>query len=297
MNARRPTEDIESLWAIACDWADRLTAFFGEPDALARVGLSRRLALQCCNWLWSIEGVMRRLIIAAALAFDISKLAPQRPPRTPGDHKTSSTAPRPPGFRVFAFAADPRTREDKTGRSGQPYGHVPFPADTLLRIGATRGGHHNPAGVSSATPHHHNPLRRRGRISRYHPDYRGVSEEASHRARRHSPRTGPRPRTKPASVLFVVPDLSDWRRIEAEWQRTLPAPHLARRITVLLRVVENPTAWVRRLARRLHKSNLAARLIGHPPPRLRRPKLDRSPPTPLLSELAQAQVLVALDTS
>jgi hypothetical protein len=61
-----------------------------------------------------------------------------------------------------------------------------------------------------------------------------------------------------------------------EWQRILPAPGLAARITALIRAVENPQPLVRRVVRRLiDDPALAGMLRGLPAPRMRRPAYDR----------------------
>lgn len=286
---------LDSLWEVACEWVDLLTPTFGEPAQLASVGLSRRLALQCRNWLWSIEGLVRRILIAAALAFDPRKLSPLRPaPHAEATSARRPAGPRPSRFTLFAFA-NPRPQRPRAATTQpRPYGHVPLPADSLLRIGAPceRQVRRSEPGETSATPH---LLRRHGRISRWDPEFRLAPARLSTSVREPTPRTSPRQRYAPASALHVLPDLTDWRRVEAEWQRTLPAPHLATRIAALLRIVDQPARWIRRLARRLHGGNLAARLILQPPPHLRRPRLDRTPPPPLQEELALAHAF--LDTS
>ncbi|MDP3736112.1 MAG: hypothetical protein Q8R02_01905 [Hyphomonadaceae bacterium] len=307
-----PDDDptLDTLWATACHWVHVLTATFGESAELARVGLTRSLALRCHNWLWSIEGLVRRVLVAAALAFDMRKLPPPRPTlRVTTKGAGRPAAPRPPCFNLFAFAASPRAASPRPARQrsasepSPPYGHLRFPTDDLLRIGASRERHaarRREAGEAAIAPRAPNPLRRRGRISRWDPDYRGAPNQDPLLFRPATP-TGsrlasqPRPRAMPVSALHHLPDLSDWRRVEEEWQRTLPAPLLATRITALLRVVDQPGRWISRLARRLQTSNLAARLAAHPPPRLRRPRLDRSPPPPLQEELALAHAF--LDTS
>jgi hypothetical protein len=64
-----------------------------------------------------------------------------------------------------------------------------------------------------------------------------------------------------------------------EWERVLPAPGLAARITALIRVVEDPRRQVRRLARRLFADpGLAQLLCGLPAPQMRRPAHDRLGP-------------------
>src|SRR5688572_15763032 len=61
------------LWAVAQHWVAYLAEIF-EPGVLAGPGVTRRFALRCRNWLWPIEGLVRRLIIAAAMKLDVSAL-------------------------------------------------------------------------------------------------------------------------------------------------------------------------------------------------------------------------------
>ena len=308
---RAESSTLNSLWGEACHWAAQLPLVFGEPAMLASAGLSRRAALRCCNWLWAIEGLVRRLIIAAALALDPTKLpaARARPARPEGQeqaHRPHPLSPRGRGFRLVAFAPGPRSRP-RPALLDEPraYTHVPFPTDNLLRLGAYQAGHIAGAAVSAAaageraparTP---NPLHRRGRISRWDPDYRGVNPHPMH-ARHSCPRPPSPDRRRKAervSSLHRLPVSTEWRRVEAEWERVLPAPKLAARIAALLRVIEHPGRSVRRLARRLQKSNLGARLATAPPPRLRRPNIDRTPGFSLDCHLAPAHALLRRDSS
>lgn len=299
------------LWACACSWAQQMICIFGKPEDIA-VGLSRRLALRCRNWLWSIEGIVRRLIIASAFAIDASTLPPLRRRIAPARPRQKAGGARRPGFRLFAVTGPARLGRGGKGaapKAERLYAHVPFPADDLLRVGAPRTprifpqttGTQRPSGEGQA-PRRVNPLHRRGRITRWDPDYHGHRDQDL----LNGPRPSPPPRTRPRrqrpklariSSLHRPPVSTEWRRVEEEWDRVLPAPDIAARLTALLRVMNQPASCVHRLARRLQMSNLAARLAALPPPALRRPRLDRSQPPPAQDTLAQSHTLLRRDTS
>jgi hypothetical protein len=291
MNAAPEDEPCETgpyatgLWARVRDWLVRWTAVFA-PDEILRDGLSRRFALRCCNWLWPLEAAVRRLIIAAALAFDLSglALASSRPgPRTPEKPPSSRAT----GFRVVSIrgAGAPRIAavlyKTATARTER---HLAFPSDDLLRLGAPhpRQGARIAAGGG-------NPLRRRGRIRPTDPDYIPASEAdyantsedlfGSSNDREPSPGRDPGFRRDLGVRAPRRADHDEWRRIEAEWERILPAPGIAARITALAGVLNSPEPCILRLARRLAANpDLAALLRDAPPPQLRKPEYDRFGP-------------------
>src|SRR5690606_16603063 len=251
---------LQDLWSEACRLAGALPLMFGEPATIASAGLSRRLALRCCNWLWAAEALVRRLIVAAAMAFDPRKLTRPRPAVGAASVRTRIVSPRPQRFRLFASACCPRDPlRSSSSDTALPYAHMPFPADDLLRLDAPRGPRANltsprPQGCApQRLPRRPNPLHRRGRISRHDPDYRGYANpdrmDPPPGARRPArKRLQGQARAEPPSALHHLPASTEWRRVEQEWERVLPAPHLAARIEALLRVIEKPRRWVVRLA-------------------------------------------------
>src|SRR5690606_16478876 len=90
-------DDLNALWSRVWDWLQRWTAVFS-PEDILRDGLSRRHYLQCCNWLWPLEAAARRIVIAAALAFDPSKLSSAKAATSAGSAqesaKENATAPK-----------------------------------------------------------------------------------------------------------------------------------------------------------------------------------------------------------
>jgi hypothetical protein len=304
------------LWARARYWAWEALDLFGQPKDIAAVGLSRRMGLRCCNWLWSIEGIVRRLVIAAALLLDPAsflaqgKRKPAAAPRSAPPAKAKRKAL--PVFRVYAVRnASAQTlqavsaAEASAGERAptQLHRRLAFPADGLLQLGPGPG---KGAGPRKAARHYH-PLARRGRRSRWDPDY--SYEEAEARAERdrlgNSYRSSsPRKRTPKAErdpwfrhgFASVIPE---WRRIEDEWARIIPAPDLGARLFALWRVVEKPQGWITRTARRLYANRpVARRITDEPPPVLKKPKRDRLPVPPALDLLAEVcSVMPCFDSS
>jgi hypothetical protein len=273
--------EAASLWARTCEWVYRWSAVFS-PEEILRDGLSRRFALRCCAWLAPLEAAVRRLIIAAALAFDPAQLSLANPatpvaPRTsPTTRKTASRT----SFRIFSL----RPSQSRPGsaspirRRAALQRHLPFPGDDLLRLGPS--GPLRRRLPSLRQPH---PLIRQCPVFHNDPDY--IQREPRFRP----PRRGDRePVARPApnaadgclpKRLYAETAGEEWRRVDMEWERVLPAPGLAARITALIRVVEDPQRQVRRLARRLIADpGLAQLLCGLPAPQMRRPAYDRLGP-------------------
>ena len=290
------------LWALARHWVELCVLMFA-PPTVASPGLSRRLALRCGKWLWSIEGLVRRLIVAAALAFDAAAL-PALKARAGSSAASRRGAPGVAGFIVLSLPRQmrPQPRPAGTRPLKAPAGHrhLCFPGDDLLRLGRLEAKH---AGTPSRRPLH--PLHRRGGMSPSDPDYREdpVKAEADYlryvlfgpyrpdpghdrlperRERRHADRSSP----------FCLPrssDVPEWKRLEQEWARVIPAPRLAARITALVRLMEMPERAIARLARRLaQQGDLITRIRELPPPRFRKSRLDDGPAPPLSDPLAEA---------
>jgi hypothetical protein len=301
------------LWALARHWVALLESIF-EPDLIATTGITRSFALRCCKWLWSIEGLIRRLIIAAAMKLPAKRDAAQLAGLTTGKHKPSQ--PRRPASASFIVlprspGKQPRSPNTRPPATLPEHRHLAFPGDDLLLLFARPGrSHARPACRRSL-----NPLHRRGRRSPWDPDYQDdpeKSEEASRRYWLYGPdaaRLGeplpsvldrePRLRTRAdRSSPYWKPrgDGPEWKRIEQEWARIIPAPGLAGRIKALVRVMQAPERWVMRTARRLNaERDLASKIRTTPPPAYRRPKLDRGAGPPLEAPLAEAHAL--FDTS
>jgi hypothetical protein len=289
------------LWAVARHWVAILVNVF-EPDVIATADITRSFALRCRNWLWPIEGLVRRLIIAAAMKLDASQL----PKPIVGKSKPTPSNPHKP---TVAFTILPRL-PGRGGSSISPrpakpppeHRHLLFPGDGLLNLFPR----HNRRNARTASRRSLNPLHRRGRISRWDPDYQGDSIKAEESHNRHfsglflqHAEPFERPPQVGASASRSQPrwphsDLPEWKRIEMEWERVIPSPGIAGRIRALARVLEKPERWIERTARRL-TADLIARIRAAPPPKLKKPKLDRSSRDLLAEALALAQSLI--DTS
>lgn len=286
-------DDLNGLWSRVWDWLHRWTAVFS-PEDILRDGLSRRHYLQCCNWLRPLEAAARRILIAAALVFDPSKLSPTKQATSAGSAKESAkdnaaTPPkRPASFRVLAMPGTGKPRKPGAARPGPVARHLPFPGDPLLRLGEVRRS--DPA--SRLRPSH--PLKRRGRIYPHDPDYipredMQAEEDYANSSRllfgpfpdeHAAPKRRPDANALDRALYSRAPeaeaDVSEWRRLEAEWARILPAPGLTARISALMRLMSAPGESVSRLARRLaRKAGLDGLLRGAPTPVLRKPAYDR----------------------
>jgi hypothetical protein len=89
----------EGLWKDVRFWFDAILAVFGDLKELMHVGLTRSLAVKLCNWLWGVEGAVRRLIIAEALKRDPASPADVRT-KTDAAPATRASRKRRPSFRV-----------------------------------------------------------------------------------------------------------------------------------------------------------------------------------------------------
>jgi hypothetical protein len=306
------------LWAVARHWVALLDDIF-EPDLIATTGITRSFALRCNKWLWSIEGLVRRLIIAAALKRDTPKPATLTPSElTKGKERPSVPAkPASASFIVLPRVPGRSTHTRDAHGTAQPppeHRHLAVRGDDLLNLFPR----HTRRNAPQASRHALNPLQRRCRRSRWDPDYQGsrgryqVIEEGDvvytsfmiygrqltplHGGVRPEPR--PRNHTDRSSPYWKPPggDVPEWKRIELEWERVIPSPRIAGRIRALIRVLEHPERWVERTARRLHATpGLIDTIRSAPPPRFRKHKLDRGPPPPFDEPLAEAQALI--DTS
>ena len=282
------------LWAVARHWVGLLEQVF-EPELIATTGITRSFALRCSKWLWSIEGLVRRLIIAAAMKLDVSQLprlitGKPKPPRaqTPAAHRVVFTVlPRIPG-------RQPGAATSTHAATAAEHRHLAFSGDTLLHL-FPRHDRRNARPAFVRTP---NPLHRRGRRNRWDPDYTGsatcvMNHGPQFRPLDHRPWPEPRPRTRAdrSSPYWKPPggDLPEWKRIEFEWDRVIPSPRLAGRIRAILRVMQAPERWVERTARRLDAGpDLRDAIRAAPPPRFRKHRLDRGASPLLEVELAQA---------
>lgn len=256
---------LRSLWAEACEWAGWLANMFS-LDKL-RAGIRRETGARLAIWLRDIEGAVRRLILAAALA-----LSPpaQRTPRTCASARTQPrvAGKRRPAFHIFRLNGAGETPAHATPPGTphpRPYGHIPFAADPLLSLGALHAARH-PNARRQHAPRRRNPLDRWVRPSRQDPDWR-LSEDddtlmfSAPAAPRASPPRTPRP-PRATHDLAAIPaslpaSLYDWHRRYDEWERAVPAPDLAARLEALVHIVANPAAAIARAARRLHAARAA----------------------------------------
>jgi hypothetical protein len=284
------TPERDGLWKDVRFWFGAILSVFGDVQELRVTGLTRSLGVKLCNWLWGVEGAIRRLIIAEALKLDPSSLA-KTSPRP--ESKTGATPDQPPtsrkrrpSFRIFGFnrQGEPQSSQaSATGsfKAGLPdRWHIPFPADRLLSIGPRSKRTRNASGLRRI-----NPLDRRGRISRFDPDYVGEEEDyetallglSPHRPARPScPRPEPRLAQERPDYLSPRSDPFDWRRIEEEWKQVIPAPHLAARVFALASIMDNKDRAVARVARLFaRRRNLMVDIVGQPPPELAWPRRAR----------------------
>jgi hypothetical protein len=279
---------LRQLWSGACEWVGWLVAVFA-PAALRTTGLNREQGARLSLWLRNVEGAVRRLILAAALALTPS--TPQ-PAAAATRNPRPTPVPRRAGFGVFALrgAGAVRGAQAAPQRTPRPYGHIPFPADPLLILGPAPAR----AQRSTATPPARNPLDRWGRLSRQDPDWRppeehaaGPEEDDSHLwffAERVSPRRSARKPRMPHDPNTLPDSLWDWRRCHDEWRRLVPAPQLAARIEALERAIANPAAIIAGAARRLARpNNLGPRAVHHAFPDHRLPRRVRNKTGPGLT--------------
>jgi hypothetical protein len=270
----------DGLWGDVRFWFNAILSVFDDLKEVAHVGLTRSLGVKLCNWLWGVEGAIRRLIIAEAMRLDPSSLAETKP--RPEPKTKAAPHKRRPSFRIFGFngRAEPRPRTSIAGATKADLPdrwHIPFPADPLLSIGP------RPRRTRHASNRRINPLDRRGRISRFDPDY-GLDREEDYEASLLGlspswPARSARPRSEPvfaqdkSNYLAPRSDPLDWRRIEEEWKRVIPAPNLAARVFALAGIMDNKDRAVARVARFFTRCrNLMADIVGQPPPELAWPR-------------------------
>jgi hypothetical protein len=276
----------DSLWADVRVWVNAILSVFGDLKELAQAGLTRSLGVKLCDWLWGVEGAIRRLIIAEAMRLDPAALKQARP-RAEAARKDRAPRRRHPCFRIFGFSRrdEAMASEPSAGwtvTAGLPdRWHIRFPSDPLLSIGA------RPVRNGRAAIRRLNPLDRRGRISSLDPDY-GLDREEDYEAlllglSSSRPPRPSRPRPEPVLVqdrpnyLASRCDPFDWRRVEEEWKRQIPAPHLAARIFAVAGVMERREQAIHRIARVLQRCReRAAEILALPLPQLVWPRHARS---------------------
>ena len=309
------------LWARVRYWVLVWAQIF-EPDEIRRDGLSRRMALRCRDWLWRLEASVRRLIIAAGLAFDLSKLAAgkvrgQNRPAAEDGRQIRPPPIRTASFRVVSFrgCGPAATIKAPALHAASSERHLPIPGDSLLALGSAR---RSPVGGATALRPPHPLLGRNGVIT--WDDYlrqdeadransisllcksqpSGDEPEAGAEAGRDREKLSPAralPSARPCGHALE----EEWRRIESEWLRVLPARGLAARISALVAAMNEPERHVARFARRLLLQPQLAGLLRHQSePVLGKPKYDRSGPQvdEDLVPLAHANMVMARpDTS
>jgi hypothetical protein len=314
----------KGLWAEARHWVDWLIRVYGNVREIALVGLPRRSALRCKNWLWSIEGIVRRLVIAAALALDPASLKPvskrsgkanptARPEQAEAEEPAEPERP-PSAFRILAVSRTGKAHTPSAAPRGPSppspeHRHLPFPSDSLLALGAPEARRR---GKGPPAKHRLNPLDRRGRVSRWDPDYKTDPVKAAESYRRgffgpfpvlpdrfSRPPRERRHRDIHDPYYRTGADVPEFRRIAEEWNRVIPAPDLAGRIMALHRVMQAPERWIKRIARQLlQRQRLVELLKDAPYPNLEKPRRDKTPEPPGLLCLSMSHArLLGLDTS
>lgn len=236
-----------------------------------RAGIDRTQGARLSIWLSGAECALRRLIIVAAFALTPAplRLRPARP-------AAPRAVARPPqaSFRVFHILREAgSTRPSNTPRPHKPYAHIRFAADPMLALGRNylpRITHRHNGGPATPRTRLRNPLDRWGRLSRDDPDWR-PPEPNPYRKRR-KPRPEP-DLDAPHNPLFdpgfeilrhgrIIRDSRpDWRRCHDEWNRPVPAPQLAARLDALNRIIADPSAIIRRTARRLQTDRDRTRFL------------------------------------
>ena len=269
---------LRALWDEANGWVAWLLGMF-DGATLRTTGVSRERGARLGVWLMGIESAVRRIILAAALVFTPPALRSRTSEPRP---RTQATAQRRASFCVFHLNSgehEPRAHAATAGRANatpKPYGHVVFPRDPLLRLGASP---RRPPRIERTAPRARNPLDRWLSLSRHDPDWRPSPDDgalmfsAPPEPLWRPPRM-PRPQTVSHGDDAGQASLADWRRRHDEWRKIIPAPGLAARLEALARIAANPAAAIARAARRLQRSQgLAIRLARdatppwRPPPR------------------------------
>src|SRR6185436_18268340 len=130
----------EGLWVDVRYWFNAIIAVACDLKELAHVGVTRSIGVKLCNWLWGVEGAIRRLILAEALKLDPAALA-NAPPKTKPAPKERKPRKRHPCFRVFGFnrQSEGDAARPSAGGKARPdrpaFWHIAFPSDPLLSIG------------------------------------------------------------------------------------------------------------------------------------------------------------------
>jgi hypothetical protein len=240
---------IRLLWEDAMDFiADMLEQFDREG---LRAGIRRSSGVRLSIWLGDVESALRRLILMAALALTPAPLKP-RVAQTPTPR---ASVARVPSFRVFRLhgTGAARASQPSAWRPAQapaPYGHIRFPSDPILalaRMPVRRPTHRHNGGPLLPRPTPRNPLDRWGRLSRNDPDWRAPEPVFNPLAYRVITDAKRRQRAKPQRLDSTA----DWRRCYDEWEKLVPAPHLAARLDALARAMAHPDRLIRRTSRRL----------------------------------------------
>jgi hypothetical protein len=300
----QPPDTLASLWEETWEWLSDLLAVWPGPDQL-RAGVTRRIALRMKNWLWSVEGMVRRIMIAAALQLVSGLPAPKSRKAKP---KPARAKPKPaaPAFRIFSIRVPgspeakagltpPQAEAPRNDASPEPRSpkrgalHAAFAADPLLVIG--HSDMRRPRG-SPARVYLHGRSR-----SRWDPFYVQDDEEARRSLERYyfGPfRTYPDctmpdpPRRARSARLrsvgghrYVSYSRDEILAIEAEEQAVHPAPGLARRMAALQRLSEDIKGPIRRLAQRLRARPELSGILGGAVWMLpKKAKSDRTPAPP-----------------
>lgn len=270
MNPRAPKPHpiptpLRKLWREARALVAWLVTAIDRPS-LPTTGISREQGAKVSIWLINIEAAVRRLILAAAITFQLPAPRAIACAVQPAARKHIVT--RRAGFCVFRLAASGATSRALTPQPAPaqprtPFGHIAFPADPLLSLGLTqRVTASHPPQAHARQPH---PLDRWVRPSRQDPDWRAPEaptfftdpDQAGDKPKRKRAKRTPRPKRAPHDPNALPASLYDWRRCHDEWQKHVPAPDLAARLDALTRITQHPHAAIASAARRLARARQA----------------------------------------
>lgn len=259
---------IRALWDDAMSFIAHVLYRFDRAKLLT--GIRRASGVRVSIALNGAEGALRRLVLMAALALTPAPLKPRLQTHTPSPR---SSTQRPPAFRIFKLHGSRHAPGATPGRAPQrctpphaPRGsasHIPFRADPLLALGRVpvrRPTHRHNGGPVLPRPTPRHALDRWVRLSRNDPDWREpeppdplrhlLDYRVVHDFQVIEDDDAEKPKRKRRKPLRLD-STADWRRCYDEWEKLVPAPHLAARLEALSRACANTDALIRRTARRL----------------------------------------------
>ncbi|HOY76910.1 MAG TPA: hypothetical protein PLN33_03830 [Hyphomonadaceae bacterium] len=261
---------IRALWDDAMSFIAHVLYRFDRTKLIT--GIRRASGVRISIALNGAEGALRRLILMAALALTPASLKSRAQTQTPSPR---SSTQRPLTFRVFKLHGSRHTPGATPGRAPAQFiprpphaprgsaSHIPFRADPLLALGrlpVRRPTHRHNGGPVLPRPTPRHALDRWVRLSRNDPDWREPEPPnplthlldycVVHGFEFIEDDDAEKPKRKRRKPLRLD-STADWRRCHDEWEKLVPAPHLAARLEALARAHANADALIRRTARRL----------------------------------------------